>query len=141
MTGTTVTEAQVSQAQYLVEMFAGTTEDSDTFIASRNLRHLKLAVAYQAAWMDTHPDLFSVIDVTSATQDGMSWVIGNIQSAVLAPLAKMAIARLSWMRNRNIYIRPMGGRASYEPQTLNTTSVELDERRDGWRPLDDLYGN
>lgn len=138
MTGTTVTDAEVTQAQYLVEMFADVTEDSSDsgFVSSKNLRLLKLAVAYQAAWIVQHPDVFSVIDVTSATQDGMSWTIDNPGSAVMAPLARMAIARLSWKRNRSIYIRPMGGRRNYVPLTLNDEDVDLDENRTDWRPLD-----
>lgn len=139
MTGETVTEAEVTQAQYLVELFADVTEDSDSFIATKNLRLLKQAVAYQTAWMVQHPDVFSVIDVTSATQDGMSWLIGNPGSAVMAPLARMAIARLSWKRNRSIYIRPMGGRQNYIPNNLNTTNSDLDDRRTDWQPLDDSY--
>lgn len=140
ITGTTVTDAEVTQAQYLVEMFADTNEDANNQIATKNLRLLKLAVAYQAAWIVQHPDVFSVIDVTSATQDGMSWTIGNPGSAVMAPLARMAIARLSWKRNRSVYIRPMGGRQNYIPQTLNTTNADLDDRRTDWHPLDDSYG-
>ncbi|MEU5197286.1 hypothetical protein AB0G86_25095 [Streptomyces scabiei] len=135
ITGITVTDADITQAQYLVEMFAGTTEESDDFISDRNMRHLKLAVSYQTVWMLDHPDVFSAIDVTSATQDGLSWTISNPQQAVVAPLARMAIARLSWNRNRSVYIRPSSYRGDVIPQTLNTTNVDLDDRRTDWRPL------
>jgi hypothetical protein len=144
ITGLTVTQDQVTKAQYIIEMYADTTsEASDAgHISSKNQRLLMLAVVYQTAWMVQHPDVFSVIDVTSATQDGMSWTIGNPTSAVLAPLAKAALARLSWKRNRNTYIRRRGGYgADRIPQTLNTTDVELDERRGDWKPLDGFYGN
>jgi len=106
ITLTTVTESQIVTAQFLIEIYADTTEDSNEYISSKNLRLLKMAVAYQAAWMTEHPDAFYSISVTSGTQDGMSWTIDNPRAGVLAPLAEASIKRLSWKRNRNIYINP-----------------------------------
>lgn len=140
MTGIAVSQDNIDAAQFIIEMLADTTEDSGAFISSRNLRLLKLAVAYQSAWQTEHPDVFTTLDVRSVTTDGMSWTVDNPQAGVVAPLARMAISRLSWKRNRSIYIRPRGGRQNYVPQTLNTTDVNLDERRTDWRPLDDSYG-
>ena len=138
ITRITVTDDDIAAAQFLIEMFADTTEESSNagLISTKNLRLLKLAVAYQAAWMTQHPDAYVTLDVRSVTTDGMSWTVDNPQSGVLAPLAKMAIARLSWKRNRSIYIRGLNGRSNYVPPTLNTTNADLDDMRTDWIPLD-----
>lgn len=136
ITRITVTEDDLTAAQFLIEMFADTTEDSNALIYPKNLRLLKMAVAYQAAWMTEHPDVYIAMDLTTATQDGMSWTVNNPQAAVLAPLAKMAINRLSWKRNRSVYIRPANARdRNYIPPTLNTTNADIDDYRTDWRPL------
>lgn len=134
-----VTQSKVDAAQFLIELFADTTEESTDagLLSDKNLRLLKLAVAYQTAWMTQHPDVYTTLDVRSVTTDGMSWTVDNPQAGVLAPLAKMAIARLSWKRNRSIYIRSAADRqAGYVPPTLNTTNADLDDFLPGWRPLD-----
>lgn len=138
-TGVAVAQDTIDAAQALIEAFADTTEESSDrgLISSKNLRYLKLAVAYQTAWSTQHPDLFTTLDVRSVTTDGMSWTVDNPQAGVLAPLAKMMIRRLSWMRNRSIYIRSSAGRYDgYKPPTLNTTDADLDDYRTDWRPLD-----
>ncbi|MCX4813687.1 hypothetical protein OG601_24110 [Streptomyces sp. NBC_01239] len=134
-----VTQSKVDAAQFLVELYADTTEESSDagLISEKNLRLLKLAVAYQAAWMTQHPDAYTTLDVRSVTTDGMSWTVDNPQAGVLAPLAKASIGRLSWKRNRSIYVRSAADRqAGYVPPTLNTTNAELDDYLPGWRPLD-----
>lgn len=138
-TGITVSQGNIDAAQALIEAFADTTEDASNagLISSKNLRLLKLAVAYQAAWLTEHPDAYTTLDVRSVTTDGMSWTVDNPQAGVLAPLARMMIRRLSWMRNRSIYIRSAADRkAGYVPPTLNTADADLDDYRTDWRPLD-----
>lgn len=103
-TGITVTEAEVVQAQFMVEMFADVTEDA--VLSTKNLRFLKMATAYQAAWMTEHPDLFTHVDVSTMLQDGLQFTRGHENGTLLAPMARRAINRLSWRRNRSIKIRP-----------------------------------
>jgi hypothetical protein len=105
-TGIEVTEAEVTQAQFIVEMFADVTEDADINISTKNLRFLKMAVAYQAAFMTEHPDLFTHVDVSTMLQDGLQFVSGHENAFILAPLTRRALNRLSWRRNRSIKIRP-----------------------------------
>lgn len=102
-TGITVTTAEVAQAQFIVELFSDVTEDST--ISTKNLRMLKMAVAYQAAFVTDHPDLFTHVDVSTMLQDGVQFTQGHENAMVLAPLARRAINRLSWRRNRSIKIR------------------------------------
>ncbi len=106
-TGITVTEAEVAQAQFIVELFSDTTEDAsdEGLISTKNLRFLKMAVAYQAAWITEHPDLFTHVDVSTMLQDGLQFTRGHENAMLLAPFARRAINRLSWKRNRNIKVR------------------------------------
>lgn len=106
-TGITVTDAEVEQAQVIVELFSDTTEDASDagLISSKNLRFLKMAVAYQAAWITEHPDLFTHVDVSTMLQDGLQFVTGHENAFVLAPFTRRSINRLSWKRNRSLRVR------------------------------------
>ena len=97
-TGITATDAEVLRAQALIELFSGTTTDAsdDGLISTRNLRHLKMAVAYQAAWMTMHPDVFTNVDLNNISQDGVSATMQHDNAALLAPLALRCLRRLSW---------------------------------------------
>lgn len=105
-TGITVTSAQLAQAQAMVEMFADVTEEANANISTKNLRFLKMAVAYQAAWITEHPDLFTHVDVSTMLQDGLQFTRGHENAMLLAPMARRSINRLSWRRNRSIKVRP-----------------------------------
>jgi hypothetical protein len=102
-TGIEVTDAEIAQAQAIVELFADVTEDAT--LSTKNSRLLKMAVAYQAAWITEHPDLFTHVDVSTMLQDGLQFVSGHENAFVLAPFARRAINRLSWRRNRSIKVR------------------------------------
>lgn len=106
-TGITVTAAEVNQAQFIVELFADTTEDASTqgFISTKNLRFLKMAVAYQAAWITEHPDVFTHVDISTMLQDGLQFTRGHENAMLLAPFARRSINRLSWKRNRSIKVK------------------------------------
>lgn len=101
----TVDEADVEAAQFMVEIFADVTEDANANISSKNLRLLKMAVAYQAAWISDHPDIFTHVDVSTMLQDGVQFTNAHANAGVLAPMAKRAIDRLSWKRNRSVRIK------------------------------------
>ncbi len=113
ITGKTVTAAQLQQAQFIVMLFSDISPDASFettgvatgLISPKNLRYLKFAVAYQAAWMPEHPDVFSNIDTTNVSEDGLSFTQAHENAAILAPLARRSIKRLTWMRpNRSIRI-------------------------------------
>jgi len=108
----TVDLEDIDAAQAMIELFADVVYDQtvdgsgNTTIGAKNFRLLKMAVAYQAAWMTQHPDLFTHTDIQSINQDGIFYVHQHENSYLLAPMARRALKRLSWMRNRNIRIRP-----------------------------------
>lgn len=133
-TGVTVTAAQVAQAQAVVQIFADTTTDASDAgnISEKNLRLLKQATAYQAAWISQHPDAFTNMDVTNVSQDQVSASFLHANALILAPLAKRCIDRLSWKRMRPLRIG-RGGRPL--SRTINVTSASQDENDPRWRPL------
>jgi hypothetical protein len=108
-TNIAVSQDNLDSAQAMIELFADVTEVSSDAgnISAKNLRLLKLAVAYQAAWMTSQPDLFTRSDVGLMSQDGISFTSPHANSSILAPMARRALDRLSWRRNRNQRIRPM----------------------------------
>lgn len=136
-TGVTVTAAQVEQAQVLVEVFADTTEDASTAgnISPKNLRLLRFAVAYQAAWLDSHPDAFQNLDLTQIQQDGIVATMQHNNALVLAPMAKRCVDRLSWRRTRSLRIGPMASAGRGIPRRMNLTSATADDNDPRWRPL------
>ncbi len=138
-TGMTVSDDTLDSAQAMSELFSDVTETSSDagLISPKNLRLLKLAVAYQAAWMTSQPDLFTRSDVGLMTQDGISFTSPHANSSVLAPMAKRAIDRLSWRRNRNQRIRPMRpnnvGTGDWSDPTNDDASLE--DNTLGWEAL------
>lgn len=98
LTGRSVTSDELEQAQAIVEIITGVTEDASdqSLISGRNLRLVTRAVCYQAAWMQAHPDLFTQADVASWSQDGASAQPANELAALLAPLARICLRRTSW---------------------------------------------
>ena len=135
-TGLSVTAAHVEQAQAIVELFADTTEDASDAgtIFPKNLRLLKLAVAYQAAWITQHPDAFTNLDLTNYNQDQVSGTLAHANALILAPLAKRAIDRLSWKRTRPLRIGPRNPLGQI-PRTQNLISAVLDDDDPRWTPI------
>ena len=129
--GVTVTDEQRAIATGIVEtlvgVFVGVARPD---ITDRDLEWLKRAVAYQAAWMVNHPDLFDREDVTSASQDGESVAFRNVDAHILAPLARKAIRRLSWRGIRAL--APGGG--TPPPVVTDVNSEAFDDRLP-WRPM------
>ena len=135
-TGVNATAAQVDQAQAVIEMFADTTTDASNAgnISPKNLRLLKQAVAYQAAWITQHPDAFTNVDLTNFNQDQVSGTLAHANALILAPLAKRCVDRLSWKRIRPLKIGPRGG-YGHIPRTMNLTSAVADDDDPRWQPL------
>jgi len=135
-TGATATDPQIAQAQAMVELFADTTEDASDagLISTKNLRLLRMAVSYQAAWMQVHPDLFTHHDAQSVQQDSVAYTPPHANASLLAPLAKRCIDRLSWRRTRSLRVGPMAGGRRI-PRRMNTTDAVLDDHDPRWVPL------
>jgi hypothetical protein len=127
-TSISVSQDNIDAAQAMIELFSDViydqTIDGDgtALIGAKNLRLLKMAVAYQAAWMTEHPDLFTHTDIQSINQDGIFYVHAHENSYLIAPMARRALKRLSWMRNKNIRIRPSYRRTVRKSYTQESAS-------------------
>lgn len=134
LTGVSVDAGQLAQAQGVVELFAGITEANSTDLSASNDRMLRAAVAYQAAWTASQVDVTGRMEVSSVNQDGVSVTPGNGVDLVLAPLAKRALARLSWHRTRATVPVRAGCRV-YPTQEAYAAAWLRDDTPEGWTPL------
>jgi hypothetical protein len=104
LTGATVTAEEIAIAQAIIEIHVARTEDVPAdMMSARDLRWLTRAVAYQTVWVKANPDLFTRIDHVTILQDGVEVRDLPPDALTLAPLAKKAIRRLSWMKSRSIH--------------------------------------
>lgn len=120
-----VSQDNLDAAQFMIELFADVVYEQTANLSTKNLRLLKMAVAYQAAWMTEHPDLFTHTDIQSINQDGIFYVHQHENSYLLAPMARRAIKRLSWMRNKNIRIRPSNRRLITKRYVQDNSEFDL----------------
>lgn len=125
--GRTVTVEEITRAEMHLELFHGVIVDRPD-ISDRDREWLKRAVAYQAAWMQGHPDLYEREDVTSVSQDGESAAFRNVDAHLLAPLARKALRRLSW-KGRAVLLP--GSPSRVRPNVL---SESFDDSLP-WKPL------
>lgn len=101
-TGMNVDPSTVMQAQGVIELHTGTSYAATTpangfRLRARDARLLRQAVSYQAAFMATQESTFSRAGMASVSQDGLSLNTGGDTDAwTLAPLAKTALAQVSW---------------------------------------------
>lgn len=102
LTGSVVTDAQLSQANAVIELHSGRVYSlAHANTGARDLEWMRRACAYQAAWMLSQPDMFSRMDITSVG----SGVGLKEKGLVLAPLAKQALNRVSWLKSRSLHVR------------------------------------
>ena len=137
LTGVTVTPPVLAQAQGVIDVFSGVIESAEDEVSARNLRLLRYATAYQAAWMTSQIDVTSRTDVSQLDQDGASFTLGHPDALVLAPLAKRCLDRLSWRGPRARRVRPSG---CDRPAFASPEAVQAAFLADGdgflacWRP-------
>lgn len=103
-TGKTVTDAHVLRAQVIIDMFTARTYDALPRIGSRDLYWLKVATAFQAAWMLAQPDLYDRLDFATIAA-GSRPVQLKENTLLIAPFAAKALKRLSWLRSRSLHVR------------------------------------
>lgn len=106
LTGVTVKTDQIRQAQGIIDLVSGRSLDDVTRLSSRDQAYLKSAVIYQAAWMDSHPEVVSTMDVSSISQPDLNVRFRDDREAhLLAPLAQVALRRVSWRRSKSVSAR------------------------------------
>ncbi len=87
ITGVTVTDVQLAQAQAAIEVFSGRMYPDSERLRARDLY-----------WLGTR------LDATQIQQDQVSTTLAG-DGLVLAPMATRALRRVSWMRSRTIHVR------------------------------------
>lgn len=136
---TPVTQSDLDAANSINEVYVGVVESARAKLGGRDLRLLKKAESYQAAWMQGQVDLASRSDVDLVTQDGLQYSKGDPDSHVLAPLAAASIRRLSWMRTRTYDpLSPEQAlvlRNKVTAETYGMTDREDAEDLGDWRPI------
>ncbi len=131
-TGATVGAAVLNQAQAVIDMHAGRTYDAVTRTGTRDAYWLKLAVAYEAAWLASQPDMFARLDFTQV--GGQRTPTGIAPTAMtLGPLARRALARVSWIKSRSLHVRSafQDGWGGISPNP----DSESNDAYESWSPL------
>lgn len=135
ITGIIASEADIAIAQSIVDLHASL--DSDVIdvetLWPKDIGRLKKATAYQCKFMDSQVDLLGRQDVKAVAQDGVTTTYNTIDSVTLAPLARLAIAALSWKRPRPLRARTRGRGGVLELQRTWIRDAEPD--RGGWTPV------
>lgn len=131
--GVTVTQDQLLQAGFNIDVAAARAFSVDgTRVGSRDLYWLRMATAYQAAWLATQVDAFNRIDALDISQ-GRSRTQLRDTAMFLAPHARRALKRVSWLKARSVHVRA--------PFTDNMGALGLDPLSSAadwigpWNPL------
>lgn len=132
VTGATVTDAQLLQAQNIVDMFSGRPYTTSPYIGSRDRHWLKLAVAYEAAWIPRQPDLFGRMNFSGLTQDGNTITLKE-NAALLAPMARQALKKVSWLKSRSLHVQS-GFTDGGSPMSASPVS-EANDAFEAWTPM------
>ncbi len=111
-TGITVDLPQVVMANATLELHLGRTyfemmsnpDAGQVKIGRRDLEWLRRACAYQCAWQAAQPDMFQRLDMDALASTGRPITLKD-RALTLAPLARKAIERVSWLRTRSIHVR------------------------------------
>lgn len=112
LTGTVVDLPQVVQANAVIELHIGRTyteimvspDGGQVKIGRRDLEWMRRACAYQCAWQTAQPDMFLRLDMDAVASTGRPIKLKD-RALVLAPLARKAIERCSWLRSRSLHVR------------------------------------
>ncbi|MFB9924870.1 hypothetical protein ACFORO_25880 [Amycolatopsis halotolerans] len=125
----TVDDDAVLRAQATIDLHAGRVYADAAKVGARDKYWLKLAVAYQAAWQPSQPDLFERQEITktggsNSTQGTDTWL-------TLAPHAAQALRMVSWLGSGSFHVRAPG-----EPVSLRREVYGDDGGDPGtWRSL------
>jgi len=105
--------AIMSLANATVSGYANRTEAASAGISGRDLLTLRVATAFQAAWLVGQPDFLTRLNFRSSTVDGESIAFASESQQNLAPMANRYLRNLSWKASRTLSVPdisvPLGG--------------------------------
>lgn len=126
ITGQNLSQAQLDVAYHVIETFCGVVVGARPNLRPRDLRLLKKAEAYQAAWMAAQIDLTGRSDATTVSQDGLQYSKGDVDMHILGPLAAASLRRCSWMRTRSLEpLTPTQALLLRSKRTPETIGIEI----------------
>ena len=108
LTGVTAFAFQVEQANAVIELHAGRIYDpvnTPLRVGAHDIEWMRRAAAYQAAWMVSQPDVFARLDLTEVPVGTSTPVKTRETAMTLAPLARRALKRVSWLKSRSVHVR------------------------------------
>lgn len=138
--GVVITDAQLVQAGATIDIACARSYVTDgaaspSRIGSRDRYFLQLATAYQAAWLASQVDAFSRIDALDISQ-GRSRTQLRDTALFLAPNARKALKRVSWLKSRSVHVKsPFQdglGVAGIDPLSSATDSIGPWTSIEGW---------
>lgn len=140
MTGATVEAVDIQMAAESIEPYVNRTPASSAGMLARDIRTIKKALVWQAAWLPEQPDYVGRMNVDSTNQDGQSAAFspasspyGREYSLTLAPMAARCLKNLSWKASRTLNVKRMGATTkSLEDQAYDFLT---DEVPTGWDRL------
>jgi hypothetical protein len=137
ITGAEVTDGQLAQAQAVIDLYSNVTPaaSGDQTLTARDRRLLAAAHAYQTVWMAAQVDVHTRTEVASLDQDGVRVVPGHEDALYLAPLARRALGRLSWMRSRSVAVRRPGDADPGASGSARGDTRTADRDGETWTPL------
>jgi len=104
LTGTTVTDTQLGMANAAVELHAGRLYSAAATTGSKDVEWMRRACAYQAVWMLAQPDIFTRLELEAVAASGRPVPI-TPTALTVAPLARRALGRVSWLKSRSLHVR------------------------------------
>lgn len=138
LTGVGVSDQTVLQANAAVEVVAGRTYSLGSNRTGRtDTEWMRRAVSYQAAWLLEQPDAFQRMDLLNLSAGGRGATL-TPTGVVLAPMARWALRRVSWLRSRSVRIRTEfvdGGQA-----LAPSATAEVNDELETWEPIAGGWG-
>lgn len=129
-----ITDADIATARGILSAAVGVdlSVDPAPVFRARDLSRLTSALDWQAVYVHSNPGLATKagnLAAASANGVGVTYA-GTSAGALLAPLAKMSLDRLSWRRSRSVKMRRVKDAPLPAPQTLTNDGADGD-----WTPL------
>lgn len=129
ITGQVVTGDELIAAQGVIDLVTNRTVEVSGGIHYRDLVWLGRAVAYQAVWMPSQPDIFTRSAINGVSQDGVSAQGQDKSWIYLAPLAARALRNCSWIRSRSLRVM-----SAFEDAGIGANAM-VDDSVWNWQPM------
>lgn len=105
VTGVTgASDAQLAIVGFITDLYHNHSYSSSGNVGWRDARMLCQAICYEYVWLQQQFDMFIRSDIT-AEMEGRRLVTLGPDALKLAPLARLALNRLSWVGSRSLHVK------------------------------------